>query len=126
MWFPAQWPETYSYTLSACLLAGVPIVVPDLGAFPERVSHRPWTWVRPWRASAEQWLAFFMEIREKHFITGDAPAVAPGAVVDGMPADPVPWSYTKDYLSFLPQSLPTSENSAPAEVAQTVAARVSI
>ena len=126
VWFPAQWPETYSYTLSACLLAGVPIVVPDLGAFPERVSHRPWTWVRPWRASAEQWLAFFMEIREKHFITGDAPAVAPGAVVDGMSADPVPWSYTKDYLSFLPQSLPTSENSAPAEVAQAAAARVSI
>src|SRR2546427_7883740 len=35
-WFPAQWPETYSYTLSACLAAGLPIVAPEIGAFPER------------------------------------------------------------------------------------------
>lgn len=34
-WFPAQWPETYSYTLSACLAAGLPIVAPDIGAFPK-------------------------------------------------------------------------------------------
>ena len=119
VWFPAQWPETYSYTLSACLLAGIPIVVPDLGAFPERTSHRPWTWVRPWQASAEQWLAFFMEIRERHFITGEAPPVALGVAVEGLPFDAAPWSYTKDYLSFLPQVWPTGENNAPAEAAQT-------
>ena len=28
VWFPAQWPETYSYTLSACLQAGLPVVAP--------------------------------------------------------------------------------------------------
>lgn len=37
IWFPAQWPETYSYTLSACLLGGWPVVAPDLGAFAEKV-----------------------------------------------------------------------------------------
>ncbi|WP_226858617.1 glycosyltransferase [Diaphorobacter aerolatus] len=31
IWFPAQWPETYSYTLSAALQAGLPVVVPDIG-----------------------------------------------------------------------------------------------
>ena len=30
-WFPAQWPETYSYTLSACLQAGLPVVAPASG-----------------------------------------------------------------------------------------------
>ncbi|MBV5311448.1 glycosyltransferase, partial [Chromatium okenii] len=39
-WFPAQWPETWSYTLSACLAAGLPVVAPALGAFPERLATR--------------------------------------------------------------------------------------
>ena len=40
IFFPAQWPETYSYTLSYALESGVPIVATDLGAFPERLSGR--------------------------------------------------------------------------------------
>ncbi|MBV5309385.1 glycosyltransferase, partial [Chromatium okenii] len=39
-WFPAQCPETWSYTLSACLAAGLPVVAPNLGAFPERLAMR--------------------------------------------------------------------------------------
>lgn len=38
--FPAQWPETYSYTLSTALTTGLPIIAPYLGAFPERLSGR--------------------------------------------------------------------------------------
>lgn len=38
--FPALWPETYSYTLSYALASGLPVVAPDLGAFPERLSGR--------------------------------------------------------------------------------------
>ena len=113
VWFPAQIPETYSYTLSACLVAGIPVAAPDLGAFPERLKHRPWTWIRPWQTSASQWLAFFMEIREKHFITGNAPPVAPGAVVADLPGDATPWSYTKDYLRFTRPITRTNDNSAP-------------
>ena len=44
VWFPARWPETYSYTLSAALAANVPIIAPPLGAFPERLVGRPLTW----------------------------------------------------------------------------------
>ncbi len=40
IFFPAQWPETYSYTLSYALDAGLPIIAPELGAFPERLSGR--------------------------------------------------------------------------------------
>ncbi|OBY86923.1 methyltransferase domain-containing protein [Delftia sp. JD2] len=72
-WFPAQWPETYSYTLSACLAAGLPIVAPDIGAFPERLAGRDWSWVMPWDASTAQWLDFFAQIRERHFIEGQPP-----------------------------------------------------
>jgi len=38
--FPAQCPETYSYTLSHALASGLPIIAPNLGAFPERLSGR--------------------------------------------------------------------------------------
>ena len=40
IFFPAQWPETYSYTLSYALDSGLPIIAPNIGAFPERVSGR--------------------------------------------------------------------------------------
>ena len=112
VWFPAQWPETYSYTLSAALLAGFPIVIPDLGALPERTGHRPWTWVRPWKATAHQWLAFFMELREQHFIKGVPPPVAPGRVAAGLQEPTSQWSYTKDYLEFLPPP-PGGDNNSP-------------
>ena len=73
VWFPAVWPETYSYTLSACLQHGWPVVAPDIGAFAERLQGRAWSWVRPWQAAPEAWLAFFADIRQRHFATGSAP-----------------------------------------------------
>ena len=65
IWFTALWPETYSYTLSEMLLTGLPMVVPDIGAFPERVAGRPLTWVQPWSQGVEHWLNWFTEISEK-------------------------------------------------------------
>jgi GT2 family glycosyltransferase len=78
VWFPALWPETYSYTLSACLRLGLPVVVPDLGAFPERVAGRPWSWIRPWQQSAHAWNDFFMQIRMQCFVPGCPPTPAAG------------------------------------------------
>ncbi|MPV85326.1 glycosyltransferase [Ostreibacterium oceani] len=43
IFFPARWPETYSYTLSYALHAQLPIFAPNVGAFPERLSGRDWT-----------------------------------------------------------------------------------
>jgi GT2 family glycosyltransferase/glycosyltransferase involved in cell wall biosynthesis/SAM-dependent methyltransferase len=43
--FPSQCPETYSYTLSYALEAGLPIIAPNIGAFPERLSGRENTFV---------------------------------------------------------------------------------
>lgn len=65
LWFPARWAETYSYTLSAALRAGTPIVATDLGAFPERVAGRPATWIESWALGPSEWLARFAAIREE-------------------------------------------------------------
>ena len=62
IWFPARWPETYSYTLSAVIAGGWPAIVPDIGAFPERVAERPMTSVIPWACEPDDVLAAIDEL----------------------------------------------------------------
>ena len=59
VWFPASWPETYSYTLSAAIDAGLPIVANEIGAFTERLAGRPLTWLTPPALDPAAWLALF-------------------------------------------------------------------
>ena len=99
IWFPALWPETYSYTLSACLQAGVPVIAPDIGAFPERLANRPWTWIRPWSTTPDEWLALLRDIRQRHFVTGVPPLPAPAAPAQLQDKRLQTWSYAHDYLA---------------------------
>ena len=101
VWFPARWPETYSYTLSACLLAGVPIMAPNLGAFPERLSQRRWTWIKPWDTTATAWMDIFENLRRQHFVTGQEPPVTAQFTPASPDANLAPWSYATDYLQGL-------------------------
>ena len=102
VWFPALWPETYSYTLSAALEAGLPVVAPNIGAFGERLQNRDWTWIGDWQQSAEVWLLFFKNLRENHFITGIGPAhISP--VSDALRIDGAPVDYRRNYLNTLPK-----------------------
>ncbi|WP_447553436.1 glycosyltransferase [Vreelandella sp. EE22] len=65
VWFPAQWPETYSYTLSICLSMGIPVVASNLGAFEERLANRPMSWILPWNTPPAEWVARFETLREE-------------------------------------------------------------
>ncbi|WP_162300097.1 glycosyltransferase [Kineobactrum sediminis] len=62
VWFPALWPETYSYTLSLALRLGLPVVVPDIGAFVERVAGRVLSVVCPWDRSVREWQLFWQDV----------------------------------------------------------------
>lgn len=97
VWFPAQWPETYSYTLSACLQAGLPVLAPDLGAFPERLAGRAWSWVVPWNLPAAEMVGELARIREAHFVAGVAPPPPATSAAAGA-AEPPSWSHDLDYL----------------------------
>jgi len=55
LWFPVQWPETYTYTLSAALAVDVPIVASDIGALPERLARHAAVRLLPWGAPAAAW-----------------------------------------------------------------------
>lgn len=94
VWFPALWPETYSYTLSSTLDAGFPLAVPDIGAFSERVEGRPWSWVLPWDLSPSEFNDFFLKIRKENFMTGCAP-------FQNKPPILPPFRYPDDYISPL-------------------------
>ncbi|HEY5301086.1 MAG TPA: glycosyltransferase, partial [Acetobacteraceae bacterium] len=63
-WFPAQWPETWSFTLSAAIDAGLPIIASRIGAFPERLAGRPLTWLVDPAATTAEWRAAFAKARE--------------------------------------------------------------
>jgi glycosyltransferase involved in cell wall biosynthesis len=85
LWYAAQVPETYSYVLSEGLEAGLPVLAPRLGAFPERVHGRPWSWIVDWSLTPEQAVATLMTIRE-HFISGVAPPLPVHEVETRAPA----------------------------------------
>ena len=75
--FPVQWPETYSYTLTAAMLSGRPVVVANLGSLPERVSGLANAHVYPFRLSGLELAKFLLELQLAGVDTQDAPMGTP-------------------------------------------------
>jgi glycosyltransferase involved in cell wall biosynthesis len=110
IWFPAQWPETYSYTLSAAMRAGLPIVAPDFGAFPERLSLRPFTWIEPWDRSISHWLDLFLAVRDHLLEALTRQTRYPWSAQGSEQAGGSNFSYRTDYL--IPSDRPRDESAA--------------
>ncbi len=91
VWFPAPWPETYSYTLSAALAAELPVVATKIGAFPERLEGRPLTWLVEPTMSTDDWIATFATVRTALVSAAGKPATGK------RPA--APDFYAADYLA---------------------------
>jgi glycosyltransferase involved in cell wall biosynthesis len=95
VWYAAQCPETYSYTFTVGLVSDCCLVVPDLGAFPERAQGRPWTWIAPWNGAPGDWNALFLSIQERLLAARSEPA-QPSLRREA----PVAEFYRVDYLSW--------------------------
>jgi glycosyltransferase involved in cell wall biosynthesis/GT2 family glycosyltransferase len=63
VWFPSPCPETYSYTLTTAIEAGLPIVATRIGSFPERLAGRPLTWLVDTPLPPAAWLEVFAQVR---------------------------------------------------------------
>jgi hypothetical protein len=97
-WLPALWPETYSYTLSIALHNGLPVVVPDIGAFAERVHGRPYSAVVNWQTTTAQWRTFWTTVLRENALP-DSTAVQPRAAVDELVDNSF---YAEQYLQPVP------------------------
>ena len=95
VWIPALVPETYSYTLSAAIQSGLPVVVPDLGALAGRTAQRPWSWSYDWRFSARQMNDWLLKLREQYFVAPSPPAFQ----TDLAQTDAPVFSYERDYIA---------------------------
>ncbi|NMC49430.1 MAG: glycosyltransferase family 4 protein [Desulfovibrio sp.] len=100
VWFPARIPETYSYTLSETLRSALPVVVPSLGAFPERIADRPESYVVPWDMRPEDINDWFMAYREGRARSLEKPAGRTPS-----------FSYPSDYLRPAPS--PAARKTGP-------------
>lgn len=94
-WFPGQCAETYSYTFSEVCALGLPVLVPAVGALPERAAGRPWSFVAPLTMRCEEWLDLLIHIRNNHFLTG----IAPEPYLSGSISASFDF-YEKQYLSW--------------------------
>ncbi len=94
IFFPAQCPETYSYTLSSALACGLAIIAPNIGAFPERLSGRANTLIFEHLASVDKVLAQITAFIER--MADGLPQTAPRFDDDACRQD----FYIKDYISI--------------------------
>lgn len=101
--FPAQWPETYSYTLSYALQSGLPIIAPDIGAFPERLASREHTLVYRFGIEPVELLGA-MSAFVKSSVAGDS-VLAPSHGQSLLNAD----FYGVDYLQLVKSDVPRQE-----------------
>jgi glycosyltransferase involved in cell wall biosynthesis len=113
VWFPAPWPETYSFTLSAAIDAGLPVVASRIGSFVERLHGRPMSWLVDPRASAEEWLRSFELVR--------AALAAPRVKAAAPPRPAVADFYAGQYLA--PLAVPCSRAARPARSTRVSAQR---
>jgi len=60
--FPSQIPESFSYTLSAAMATGQPIVASNLGSFKERLTGYRAAELLAWDAPADDWNAALMRL----------------------------------------------------------------
>jgi GT2 family glycosyltransferase/glycosyltransferase involved in cell wall biosynthesis len=123
VWFPACWPETFSYTLSTCLELGLPLAAHRMGAFSERLGGRPWTWTVPPNWSAVEWAELFCQVRRDNFMAGVKPTLPP--VVPRALPDFYPDRYLKTSETAKRPPATSGRNGAPIFVAATVASHAS-
>lgn len=97
VWFPCRWPETYSYTLSACLRSGYPVLAPAIGAFIERLKQRPFSWLEAYPTRPALWLAKLLSLRDEIFAGAEWEEVAWDQQLHTYSA-----SYRKHYLVDVP------------------------
>ncbi|MDE2514686.1 MAG: glycosyltransferase [Rhodospirillales bacterium] len=125
VWFPQQWPETYSYTLSAALAAGSPVAATRLGALTARLAGRAGTWLIDANAGSTEWQAAFQTIAAA-LRSGTARAAK--SARPAPPRRPAGAFYPDAYLApFAPAPAPApGATVAPAALSRATSSRAAV
>lgn len=103
VWLPSRVAESYSYTLSAALAAGLPVAATDLGALAERLHGRTWSWLLPLSAGPEEWLRLFVSIHRRWSqpdVTEEVPVAWSQYLSESNTPPLNELIYQRDYLPF--------------------------
>jgi len=75
VFFAQRSPETYSYSLSEAYAANLPVLVPEIGPFPERAAGIGRAWIYPLAATPDELIDILDKVRDQ-FLRGadDGPA----------------------------------------------------
>ncbi|MFG1428759.1 glycosyltransferase [Roseixanthobacter glucoisosaccharinicivorans] len=77
IFFPQHWPETYSFTLSEAFAARRAVLVPPLGAFPERIAGSAGAFEYPLSETPRQMVERLVALRQRLLDAADAAQAAP-------------------------------------------------
>ncbi|MCB8876452.1 glycosyltransferase [Acidisoma silvae] len=112
IWFPATWPETWSYTLTQAILSGRAILASNLGAFGPRLADHPRARLIAPDAMPEQVIAALSALARV-----DPPAQGGRRVDKSLPAKLPPSFYDTGYQSVLSApALRSTTSSAPTDL----------
>ncbi len=110
--FPSQVPESFSYTLSVALDAGLPIVASRLGAFIERLEAAPQATMLDWNSAASAWNDALLAAANTNTSVG---ASVQSALRSAYPSDHLTTAqYVANYLSGFCSNLSMSRSAGPA------------
>ncbi|GAB0117043.1 glycosyltransferase [Acidisoma sp. 7E03] len=108
IWFPAGWPETWSYTLTQAILSGRPILAAAIGAFRERLATHPRAMLIDPEAGPEETLSALVALAKRAAAERSAGAGAAEALPTESPAD---FFYEQAY--WAPLALGAGKPAAP-------------
>lgn len=97
IFFTSRCPETYSYTLSSAIKSGFPILAPNIGAFPERLNLRKWSWIYDFDTTLENLITIFNDIKIQQIQKSYRPFIA---VTDNSTEKINEDFYQNQYLDF--------------------------
>ncbi len=106
IWFPSQVPETFSFTLSAALASGLPIVASNLGALADRLRDVPQATLLAYDATAADWQDALLAAAKlsPHALSRENALNPPVLSTTQI----TPQAYAARYLQGLPRAVATS------------------